>query len=105
MLRAMLLLALSVVGITHAAEEYTVEGTVNAVKLKEQKINITHRAPTGLADEATRDFTVQDPGMLEELQAGNKIRFNVVEESNGAWVITDFDIVVTPAPKSLAKKK
>lgn len=105
MLRAMLLLALSVVGVTQAAEEFTVEGTVNAVKLKEQKINITHRAVTGLTGEATRDFMVEDPGMLEELQAGNKIRFKVVEESNGALVITDFEIVVTPVPKSLPKRK
>ncbi len=105
MLRAMLLLALSVVGVAQAVEEFTVEGTVNAVKLKEQKINITHQAITGLTGEATRDFIVQDPGMLEELKAGNKIRFNVVEEANGALVITDFEIVVTPVPKSLSKKK
>ena len=36
MLRAMLLLALSVVGIAQA-EEFTVEGKENAVKFKEQK--------------------------------------------------------------------
>ncbi len=105
MLRAMLLLALSMVAVAQAAEEFTVEGTVNAVKLKEQTINITHRAITGLTGETTRDFLVEDPGMLEELQVGNKIRFNVVEESNGALVITDFEIAVTPVPKSLSKRK
>lgn len=37
MLRAMLLLGLSLVGVAQAVEGFTVEGTVNAVKLKEQK--------------------------------------------------------------------
>lgn len=43
----MLLLALSVVGIAQA-EEFTVEGTGNAVKLKEQNYDITHQAITRL---------------------------------------------------------
>ena len=105
MFRAMLVLALSLGSAVQAAEEFTVEGTVNAVNIKEQKINITQGAVSGLTGETTRDYAVLDPGMLEEVQVGSKITFNVSRESSGALVITDFEVVILGAAKLLPKKK
>ena len=105
MFRAMLVFVLLLGSAVPAAEEFTVEGTVNAVNFKEQKLNITHGVITGLPGETTREFAVLDPGMLEEVQAGNKIRFKFSQESDGVLVITDFDVVTVPAPKPLPKKR
>lgn len=101
MFRAMLMLALSMAGAVQSAEEFIVEGTVNAIKFKEQKITL--ESMTGLMGEATHDFVVQDPGMLEEVQIGNTLKFNVVREFGGVLVITDFE-AVTPQPKPGNKK-
>jgi len=105
MCRALLVLVLLLGSAAQAAEEFTVEGTVNAVNFKEQKLNITHGVIKGRIGEATRDFAVLDPGMLEEVQAGNRIKFSVRKESDGALVITDFEVVVAPVPKPLHQKK
>ena len=105
MCRAMLVLMLWLGSAAHAAGELTVQGTVNAVKFKEQKINITQSTIKDLSGEAARDFAVLDPGMLEEVQPGNKIKFSVSQEPNGVLVITDFEVVIAPLAKSGAKKK
>lgn len=105
MFRAMLMLALSMGGTAQAIEEFTGEGTVSAVKLKEQRLTITHAGIKELAGETTRDFAVLDPGMLEEVQVGNKIKFSVSQESDGTLVITDFEMVLAPLVKPQTKKK
>jgi len=105
MRRAMLVLVLLLGSAAHAAEEFTVEGTVNAVKFTEQQINITQSTIKDLSGEAARDFAVLDPGMLEEVQPGNNIKFSVSQEPNGVLVITDFEVVIAPLAKSGAKKK
>ena len=105
MCRAMLVLVLLLGSAAQAAEEFTEEGTVNAVNFKEQKLNITLGVIKDLTGETTRDFGVQDPGMLEEVRAGNKIKFSVSQEAGGALVITDFEVVAAPGPKHLSKKK
>ncbi len=102
MFRAMLMLALSMAGAVQSAEEFTVEGTINAIKLREQKITL--ESITGLTGEVTRDFAVQDPGMLEEVQIGNTLRFSVIRELGGALVITDFE-AVPPQPKPEIKNR
>ena len=105
MCRALLVLVLLLGNAAYAAEEITVEGTVNAINFREQKLNITHGVIKDLAGEATRDFAVLDPGMLEEVQAGNKIKFSVSKDSDGVLVITDFEVVIAPVSKPTHKKK
>ena len=103
MFRAMLMLALSMAaGAVQPAEEFTVEGTVNAIQLKEQKITL--ESIRGLAGETTHDFAVQDPGMLEEVQIGSTLKFNIIRELGGALVITDFEPVAAAPSKSPLKK-
>ena len=98
MFRAMLMLVLSMGSTAQATEEFIGEGTVDAIKFKEQKLTITHAVIKELENENTRDFAVLDPGMLEEVQVGNKIKFSVSRESDGSLVITDFEMVAAPSP-------
>lgn len=108
MFRAMLMLVLSMSSTAQAAEEFMGEGTVDAIKFKEQKLTIAHTVIKELASENTRDFAVLDPGMLEEVQVGNKIKFSVSRESDGSLVITDFEMVAAPpapTPTPRIKKK
>lgn len=105
MFRVMLMFALSMGMAAQAAEEFTAAGTVNAVRLKEQKINITHEAIAGLTGEATRDFAVLDPGMLEEVKVGNRLKFSINQEPDGELVIIDFEVVAAPLPRPVPKKK
>ena len=57
-----------------AAEGHSAEGTINAVKHSDKKINISHGPIEGLGMGAmTMDFAVYDPAMLNDAKAGNTI--------------------------------
>ena len=81
------------------ADDYSTEGTVNAVKTKERKLNITHGPVKGLMDGMTMDFPVLDPAMLEEVKPGMKIKFVLTKDKSGNLVVTDLEPITASAPK------
>lgn len=86
-----LLLGLSLVSFSAMAEEYAGEGTVNAIKGK--KLSITHGPIKGLMDGMTMDFAVADPAMIEEVAAGNKIKFTLEKDKTGNLIISDLEVM------------
>lgn len=91
-----LLFAISAVVV---AEDFSVEGTVNAVKAKDKKLNITHGPVKGVMDAMTMDFAVLDPAMLDEVKAGSKIRFTFSKDKSGNFVVTDLEPLTTSSAK------
>jgi len=73
------------------ADNFTAEGVVNAVKSKEHKLNITHGPVLGLMSGMTMDFIVHDPHMLDEIQAGQRIRFVLTQDSRGNLEVTELE--------------
>jgi Cu/Ag efflux protein CusF len=73
------------------ADNFSAEGVVNAVKSKEHKLNITHGPVLGLMSGMTMDFVVQDPHMLDEIQAGQRIRFVLTQDSRGNLEVTELE--------------
>jgi len=83
-----------------AADTYRAEGVVNAVKNKENKLNITHGPVVGLMAGMTMDFAVLDPVMLDDVKTGSNIKFTLTKDSRGNLVISDLEQVsVTSARK------
>ncbi len=78
-----------------AADTFSAEGVVNAVKTKENKLNITHGAVPGLMGGMTMDFSVLDPAMLDNVKAGSKIRFTLTKDSQGHLVVSDLEPATT----------
>ena len=64
------------------------EGDVRKVDKDAKKITIRHGAITNLdMPPMTMVFLVQDPAMLEKVQAGDKIRFRA-DKVGGSYVVT-----------------
>ena len=82
-----------------AADDFSAEGTVNTVKAKDKKLNITHGPVKGLMDGMTMDFAVLDPAMLEEVKSGSKIKFTLTKDKSGNLVITDLEPLTTASAK------
>lgn len=82
-----------------AADDFSAEGTVNSVKTKDNKLNITHGPVKGLMDSMTMDFAVLDPAMLEEVKSGSKIKFTITKDKSGNFVITDLEPLTTTSAK------
>lgn len=82
-----------------AADTFIAEGVVNAVKSKENKLNITHGPVNGLMAGMTMDFTVLDPSMLNDVKVGNSIRFTLSRDSRGNLLVTDLEPVATISAK------
>ena len=78
-----------------AANTFSAEGVVNAVKGKDNKVTITHGPITGLMGGMTMDFAVLDPSMLDNVKVGNTIRFTLTKDGRGNVVITDLEPVST----------
>ena len=70
----------------------TAEGTVNEVKSKAGKLNITHGTISDLMEAMTMDFEVVDPSMTDDVKKGDKIRFTVEKATGGRFVITDIQV-------------
>lgn len=79
---------------TFAGKEFMAEGTVNAVKSSDEKLNISHGEVKGLMGAMTMDFKVADPAMLDDVEAGSKIKFTL-EDNNGNLVVTDLEVTGT----------
>lgn len=75
-----------------AGQAGTTEGTVNEVKSKAGKLNITHGPISGLMDAMTMDFEVVDPSMTDDVKKGDKVRFTVEKATGGRFVITDIQV-------------
>ena len=82
-----------------AAENFSAEGVVNAVKAKDKKLNITHGPIAGLMSGMTMDFVVVDPAMLDAVSAGSKIKFTLAKDSQGNLVVTDLEKVTVTSTK------
>lgn len=91
-------LLVAVVGMTLAFTAWAgksgdAEGTINKVKASDEKLNITHGPITGLGmDGMTMDFAVVDPSMMDDVAAGDKVKFTVEEAAGGNYVITDIQV-------------
>lgn len=79
---------------TLAGNEFMAEGTVNAVKSSDEKLNISHGAVKGLMGAMTMDFKVADPAMLDDVEAGSNIKFTI-EDDNGTMIVTDLEVTGT----------
>ena len=75
-----------------AAGEYPAQGTVNAVKSADGKLNISHGDVKGLMGAMTMDFNVADPAMLDDVEAGSNINFTLEEDKKGNLTITDLEV-------------
>ena len=75
-----------------AANEYSAQGTVNAVKSADGKLNISHGDVKGLMGAMTMDFKVADPAMLDDVEAGSNINFTLEEDKKGNLTITDLEV-------------
>lgn len=95
-------IALFLVAAAWATEEHPAEGTINTVKHNKKKINISHGPIEGLGMGAmTMDFAVYDPAMLEDVKAGNTVKFMVTQEENGMLTIMDIEVTGTADPSSV----
>ncbi|HXF45338.1 MAG TPA: copper-binding protein [Burkholderiaceae bacterium] len=70
-------------------------GEVRRVNKEQGKITLRHGEIKALDMPAmTMVFEVRDPKLLDAVKPGDKVRFRVVKEPNGAYVVTD----IQPAP-------
>jgi Cu(I)/Ag(I) efflux system membrane fusion protein len=64
------------------------EGTIESLDAAHEKITLAHGPIASLKWPAmTMDFRVKDPASLQKLKPGQKIAFDLSEESAGAYVI------------------
>jgi Cu(I)/Ag(I) efflux system membrane fusion protein len=73
---------------TAAAANHRGEGSIEAVDLARATVTLAHGAIASLKWPAmTMDFRVKDPAVLRTLKPGQKIAFDIIEESAGQYVI------------------
>jgi Cu(I)/Ag(I) efflux system protein CusF len=93
-MRKFAIATLSVVGIlfvaTASANSHLVKGKVTKVDTAAQKLTIRHEPikKFDMHDGMTMVFRVKDPAMLNELKAGDDIRFDA-DKVNGAFTVTE----------------
>ena len=76
-----------------AAESPLIDGEVRRVDKDAKKLTIRHAPIANLDMPAmTMVFQVKDPAMLDQVKAGDKIRF-VAEKSSGAYTVTHLEPV------------
>ena len=67
------------------------EGEIRKVDKEAKKLTIKHGEIKNLGMPAmTMVFQVKDPGMIEQVKQGDKVRFHV-EQVNGAMVVTQIE--------------
>lgn len=75
-----------------AADQHSVKGVINAVKLSAGKLTISHGPITELGMSAmTMDFKVYDPAMLEEVSKGHEVAFVLEQAKGGDFVIMEIE--------------
>jgi Cu/Ag efflux protein CusF len=68
------------------------DGEIRKVDKDAKKITIKHGPLTNLGmPPMTMVFQVRDPAMLEQVKAGDKVRFEA-EKSAGAYVVTQVEV-------------
>lgn len=70
------------------------KGKINSVDAKAGKINLTHEPIASLDwPEMTMDFTVQDKRILNNLKAGQRVTFKLIETRPDKYVISEISAV------------
>jgi Cu(I)/Ag(I) efflux system periplasmic protein CusF len=70
------------------------DGEVRKLDKEAKKITIRHGAITNLdMPPMTMVFQVSDPAMLDQVKAGDKIRFAADKQAGGAYVVTQIESV------------
>jgi Cu/Ag efflux protein CusF len=68
------------------------DGEIRKVDKDAKKITIKHGPLTNLGMPAmTMVFQVKDPAMLEQVKAGDKVRFEA-EKAGGAYIVTQVEV-------------
>jgi Cu/Ag efflux protein CusF len=89
MFAAAIALALSAVALPQTASAQTVDGTVTKIDESAGKISIRHGPIKNLDMDGgmTMVFKAQDPAMLKQVKAGDKIKFEA-DRVNGQITVT-----------------
>lgn len=67
-------------------------GEVRRIDKERGKITLRHGEIKALdMPPMTMVFEVRDPKLLDAVKAGDKVRFRVIKEPNGAYVVTDIE--------------
>jgi Cu(I)/Ag(I) efflux system protein CusF len=76
-------------------QSYAATGEVVAIDKDASKVKLRHEAISELGWPAmTMNFAVTDKSQLDELQAGDKVNFEIVkDQSTGQYVITTMQLV------------
>ena len=61
-------------------KNYTLHGTIQAVKSGEQKVTVKHDKIEGYMGAMTMDYKVGDAGMLNKLKSGDEITATLYED-------------------------
>ena len=92
MLLCVIALSVFVSSSAWAADGHTAKGVINAIKLTDRKLNISHGPISGLGMGAmTMDFKVYDPAMLDEVKKGHEVAFVIEEGKGGSLVIVEIE--------------
>jgi Cu/Ag efflux protein CusF len=76
---------------TKSAQAALTEGEVRKVDKDARKLTIRHGAITNLdMPPMTMVFQVKDPAMVDQVKAGDKIRFSA-DKVNGAYIVTGIE--------------
>lgn len=70
----------------------SVKGVVNAIKMDDGKLNISHGPIPSMGMGAmTMDFKVMDPAMLEDVKKGHEVTFVLEKDQSGNFVIVEIE--------------
>jgi len=76
---------------THTTHAAMTDGLIKAVNKAAGKLTISHGPLTNLGMGAmTMEFRVKNPAWLEQIKAGDKIRF-VADDANGVFTVVQFE--------------
>ena len=77
-------------------KNYTLHGTIQAVKGGEQKVTVKHDKIEGYMGAMTMDYKVADAGMLNKLKNGDEITATLYEDD---YTLYDIHLVQTNPKK------
>ena len=80
-------------------DAYEVEGTVKGVDLANIQVKISHEDIPGLMPAMTMNFDVVSPDLLEGLDPGMRVRFDL-ERDETSLLITAIEILSGPSGRS-----
>jgi Cu/Ag efflux protein CusF len=67
------------------------DGIVRAVDREAGRVTLDHGTIPGMMDAMRMDFTVADPSLLADLEPGDEVRFEVVQEGE-TYTITKLEL-------------